>query len=233
MKRRLNPVLMAALIGAAVGAILTGRLKLRGLRLPEGNQWYSGDDKLIAHWPFLLVSVLAWSLLSIYREAAAKKASAAKSSESQSSRGVHVFLVNAAMLLVLIPIRGWGRFEPALPAIMAAGLAIQALGILLAVWARVHLGRNWSGAISIKVEHQLVRSGPYRLLRHPIYTGLLTMYLGTALTTGEWHAALGVALAVFAYWRKIRLEEATMDTAFGAAYETYRRSTWALIPGMF
>ncbi len=230
MKRRLNPVLMAALIGAAAGAIVARRLKLRGLRLPGGNQWYSGDDKLIAHWPFLLVTVLAWSLFSIYWEVAAKSASAAKSSESQSSRGVHVFLVNVAMLLVLIPIRGWGRFEPALAGIIGAGLAIQALGILLAIWARVHLGRNWSGAISIKVEHQLVRSGPYRLLRHPIYTGLLMMYLGAALTTGEWHAALGVALAVFAYWRKIRLEEATMDAAFGTDYEIYRR---ALIPGMF
>ena len=233
MQRPLNPVLKAALIGAAIGAILAARVKLKGLRLSDGDHWYSGDDKLIAHWPFLLVTVLAWSLFSIYWEAAAKSASAAKSSESQTSRGVHVFLVNAAMLLVLIPIRGWGRFEPALAGIMGTGLAIQALGILLAVWARVHLGRNWSGAISIKVEHQLVRSGPYKLLRHPIYTGLLTMYLGTALTTGEWHAALGFTLALFAYWRKIRLEEATMDAAFGADYETYRRSTWALIPGMF
>src|SRR5258708_4895585 len=177
MKRRLSPVLMAALIGAAAGAIVAGRLKLRGLHLPQGDRWYSGDDKLIAHWPFLLVTVLAWSLFSIYWEAAAKSASAAKSSESQRSRGVHVFLVNIAMFLVLIPIRGSGRFEPALAGIMGTGLAIQALGILLAVWARVHLGRNWSGAISIKVEHQLVRSGPYKLLRHPIYTGLLTMYL--------------------------------------------------------
>jgi protein-S-isoprenylcysteine O-methyltransferase Ste14 len=116
---------------------------------------------------------------------------------------------------------------------MTAGLIVQAAGTYLAVWARRHLGRNWSGAIAIKVEHQLIRSGPYRLLRHPIYTGLLAMYIGPAIVTGEWLAVVGVAFAVLAYWRKIRLEEAALDTAFGADYDAYRRATWALVPGLF
>ena len=136
-------------------------------------------------------------------------------------------------MLIFIPIRGLGRYVPAYALVMAAGLAVQAVGTLLAVWARIHLGRNWSGAIAIKVEHRLIRSGPYGLLRHPIYTGLLAMYIGLALVTGEWLALIGVAMAALAYWRKIRLEEAALDAAFGADYDSYRRTTWALMPGLY
>ena len=100
-------------------------------------------------------------------------------------------------------------------------------------WARRHLGQNWSGEITIKVDHQLIHSGPYGLLRHPIYTGLLAMYAGTALVTGEWLAIIGLAMSVFAYWRKIRLEEANLKAAFGADYDVYRRETWALVPGLY
>jgi protein-S-isoprenylcysteine O-methyltransferase Ste14 len=141
--------------------------------------------------------------------------------------------VNLALLFVLAPIRGLGRCLPASSTLMTAGLAIEALGISLAVWARRHLGRNRSGAIAIKVEHELIRSGPYQKLRHPIYTGILAMYIGPALVTGEWLAAIGVGVAAVAYWRKIRLEEAALEAAFGAEYEEYRRGTWALVPGMF
>jgi len=79
----------------------------------------------------------------------------------------------------------------------------------------------------------LIRSGPYRRLRHPIYAGLLAMYAGPALATGEWLALIGVAIAGLAYWRKIRLEEANLETAFGGDYEVYRRETWVLVPGVF
>ena len=138
-----------------------------------------------------------------------------------------------ALLLEFIPIRGLGRFLPLSSPIMAAGLTVEAMGLFLAIWARRHLGRNWSGEITIKVDHELIRSGPYRRLRHPIYTGLMAMYAGTAVVTGGWLAIVGLAMAAFAYWRKIRLEEANLDVAFGADYDAYRRETWALVPGLF
>jgi len=191
------------------------------------------DRALLSHKPILLACMALWALFSIYWERAAKTVSAAKRSESHVSRGLHVFLVNAALLLEIVPIRGLSRFLPASSIIMAAGLAVEALGLILAVWARRHLGRNWSGEITIKVEHQLIRSGPYRLVRHPIYTGLLTMYAGVALVTGEWLALIGLAMCAFAYWRKIRLEEANLGVAFGTDYDAYRRTTWALVPGLF
>jgi protein-S-isoprenylcysteine O-methyltransferase Ste14 len=79
----------------------------------------------------------------------------------------------------------------------------------------------------------LIRSGPYRLVRHPIYTGLLTMYVGTAVVSGTWLAILGVAMAIFAYIRKLRLEEAKLSIEFGAEYDAYRHASWALVPGVF
>jgi len=228
-RRKIFVILGASLCGAAGGALAT-KLHFHFLASVPA---LSLDNAFQGRWGFLVACVAGWSLFSLYWDAAAKSAAPAKSTESRPSRVFHVFLVNVALLLEFVPVRGFGRFLPAYSFIMAAGVMVQAIGTFLAVWARRHLGRNWSGAIAIKVEHQLIRSGPYRLLRHPIYTGLLAMYIGPAIVTGEWHALIGVAMAAFAYWRKIRLEEATLEVAFGPDYEAYRRGTWALVPGLF
>jgi protein-S-isoprenylcysteine O-methyltransferase Ste14 len=183
------------------------------------------DPAVAAHRGYWLASVGRWAAFSLYWEKAAKSAAAAKSAETKGSRAVHVIAVNAALLLVVLPLRFPGRLVPASAAMMAAGLAVEAAGLLLAVWARRHLGRNWSGEISIKVDHELVRTGPYRMLRHPIYVGILLMYAGAALVTGGWLGAMGVALALAAYARKVRLEEANLRAAFGSAWDDYRQST--------
>jgi len=184
-------------------------------------------------WP-ILVSITAWCLLSLYWDAAAKNAAPEAESESSGSRRVHLLLVTAAQILLFVPIPGLRhRLLPESILFTAGGLALQAMGILFAVWARRCLGRNWSGRISIKVEHQLVRTGPYRVLRHPIYTGFLGLYAGVALVSGEVHALMGLALALAAYLRKVRLEEANLMRAFGDAYRAYRKATWALLPWVF
>jgi protein-S-isoprenylcysteine O-methyltransferase Ste14 len=204
-----------------------------GSRFPR--QWITGylGKPSLRDWP-LWASVAAWALYSIYWEAAAKNAAPIASSESRGSRRLHVFLVNAALLLIFAPVPGLRqRYLPTSPLVIAGGLAIQAAGLILAVWARQHLGRNWSGEIAIKVDHKLVRSGPYRVVRHPIYTALLGMYAGSAVVFGELHALLGLAMAVFAYGRKVRLEEANLMESFGADYRDYRGATWALLPGLF
>jgi protein-S-isoprenylcysteine O-methyltransferase Ste14 len=230
--------LCGAVIGAIIGALLRTRPgvstlpKLQAL-IERTTPWAALDSIVLAHWPFFAASVVGWGLFSGYWEAAAKSAAPARNSESRVSRALHVFLVNLALLFEFMPVRGLGRYLPASSLIMAVGLTVQAIGTFLAVWARRHLGRNWSGAIAIKIEHQLIRSGPYRLLRHPIYTGLLAMHIGPAIVTGEWHALIGVAMAAFAYWRKIRLEEAALRVAFGADYDAYRRATWDLLPRLF
>ena len=184
-------------------------------------------------WP-ILASFFVWALFSIYWEAAAKNAAPAVDSESRGSRRLHLFITSAAQLLIFFPVFGLRqRYLPASLLVTATGLALQSMCLLLAVWAHQCLGRNWSGKIAIKVDHVLVRKGPYQLLRHPIYTALLGMYAGTAIVWGELHSLIGLGLVLFAYLRKIHIEEANLLAAFGPAYRNYRRQTWALFPGIF
>jgi protein-S-isoprenylcysteine O-methyltransferase Ste14 len=230
--QRKNTILLSAVVGALIGALVgTFAVRFSG-HSPAGMPAFAKDPALLAHWRYLF-AIIPWLLFSAYWELAGKNAAAAKSAESRASRGVHVFLANAALILEVVPIRGLGRFLPASYFWLSAGVVVELAGLWIAIWARRALGRNWSGEISIKEGHELIQSGPYRRLRHPIYTGLLIMYVGTALVTGEWLAVVGVAIAGFAYWRKISLEEANLNVAFGADYDAYRRTTWALVPGLF
>jgi protein-S-isoprenylcysteine O-methyltransferase Ste14 len=121
------------------------------------------------------------------------------------------------------------RVVPAgpLPAIFG-GLCVLG-GLALAVWARVCLGRNWSGTVTVKQNHALVRTGPYSLIRHPIYTGLLLALIGTAIAIGEWRGVLGVVFALAGFLWKIRVEERRMRQTF-PEYEHYRKQTAALLP---
>jgi protein-S-isoprenylcysteine O-methyltransferase Ste14 len=181
----------------------------------------------------MLLSAALWVAFVVYWSAAARNAAPAKSTESPESRRLHEILLNGAILLLFIPVPGLrGRFLPLLPLIVVAGLALQTGAILLAVWARRHLGRNWSGAITETVDQQLVRSGPYRLVRHPIYSAMLGMTVGTTLVSGELHALLALVVMAVAYARKIPLEEQHLRSVFGASYDEYRRGTWALVPGL-
>jgi len=185
------------------------------------------------YWP-MWVSAAGWVAFSNYWARAARDSAEAKERESTKSRRVHEVLMNGGLLLLFIPVPGLrASFLPPSLIWVFAGLAVQAGCFALAVWARRHLGRNWSGRIEIKVGHALIQSGPYRHLRHPIYTGNIGMYIGTCLVSGQFHALVGVVMVMIAYWRKIRMEEAKLREAFGADYEKYRRSSWALIPGMF
>lgn len=185
------------------------------------------------NWPMWLAAA-GWIGFSIYWSVAARQSAEAKSAESAQSRRTHLILTNLGELLLFLPVPGLqGLFRPAAMWWIVAGLLMLFLSIALAVWARRHLGKNWSGRIDIKKEHELVRSGPYRLLRHPIYTAVFGMCVGTALVNGKLHALLGIAIVVIAYWRKVRMEEANMRDAFGAQYDEYRSATLGAIPGLF
>jgi protein-S-isoprenylcysteine O-methyltransferase Ste14 len=113
---------------------------------------------------------------------------------------------------------------------LAAGIALVALGLGFSLLARVWLGRNWSGTVTVKREHELIRSGPYALVRHPIYTGMITALVGTSLAIGNGRAALGVAVLLCGLLYKMRIEERFMAETFGEAYARYRREVPALIP---
>ena len=122
------------------------------------------------------------------------------------------------------------RYLPQSTAMAISGILITAAGLAFAIWARVHLGRNWSSAVTIKAQHELIRSGPYRFVRHPIYTGMILGILGTALANGKVRGLMGVLLVWFGFLVKSRMEEQFMDRTFGDEYAGYRRTTGALFP---
>jgi protein-S-isoprenylcysteine O-methyltransferase Ste14 len=110
-----------------------------------------------------------------------------------------------------------------------AGAALSVLGVAFAIWARVHLGRNWSPRPAAKEQHELVTTGPYAYVRHPIYTGLLLMALGTALTGSIW--GIGVFMvAILIFVSRIGREEKIMLELFPDAYPRYQARTKRLIP---
>jgi protein-S-isoprenylcysteine O-methyltransferase Ste14 len=112
----------------------------------------------------------------------------------------------------------------------ATGVGITAAAVALAIWARWHLGGNWSGAVTLKEGHELISSGPYRFIRHPIYTGILGAMAGTALALGELRGFIALALSVSAFYYKARKEERYLKTEFGDKYRDYAKRTGRLFP---
>ena len=110
------------------------------------------------------------------------------------------------------------------------GVALTALGLAYAGWARLHLGRLWSATVTLKADHALIRSGPYGVTRHPIYTGLLCALLGTMVTRDTLGALIGLGFFTMGFVLKIRQEEQLLTKHFGEAYAAYRAEVPALIP---
>ena len=123
-----------------------------------------------------------------------------------------------------------GRFLPDCPEIGWVGIALTTLGVAVAIWARYCLGQYWSARVTLKEGHQIIRSGPYRFMRHPIYTGMLLATMGTAMVVGQWRGALAVTLLLVVHSLKARREERLLISEFGEEYATYRRSTGFLFP---
>lgn len=188
--------------------------------------------------PSMIASIVLLCIFSIYWSIAAKHSKPAASSESKASRGLHVFLINAGVLLLILAVPGLThRFlpisQPASRIIVAVGLAIQSAGLLLAIWSRRTLGSNWSGEVRIATGHQLVRTGPYKSIRHPIYTAILSMYLGIMLVSGEVHALIAWLMILIAYIRKMRMEESALTSAFGEEFTNWQRTSWRLLPPIY
>lgn len=153
--------------------------------------------------------------------------------------GVATFLLNRVFvvigaLLLAVPRQPlhWldERFVPSGSAEYFLGLVMVAAGLGFAVWARVYLGRNWSATVTVKQDHELIRRGPYGLVRHPIYTGLLLALLGTAVGIGEWRGLVAFAFLTIGFLVKIKAEERFMNETFGERYARYRAEVPALIP---
>ncbi len=147
-------------------------------------------------------------------------------------------LVYVVPTLLLAPIFFWNALAMGLsvrmtdhPLVMYwVGTAILAAGLLFSVWARRVLGRNWSGTVTVKHNHELVETGPYRYVRHPIYSGMLVAFTGSAISWNHWLGVYAVVVFFLAFWLKLLREEQFMRETFGERYAAYCARTKRLVP---
>ena len=122
------------------------------------------------------------------------------------------------------------RVIPNVDAIAWIGVVLCVGGLLFCIWARFTLGRNWSGVVTFKGGHELITRGPYAIVRHPIYTGLLMMIIGTVIAYGHVAGVVALPFVFWGLWIKLRYEEKLMLQKFPAEYEAYSRRVKRLIP---
>jgi len=156
----------------------------------------------------------------------------AKAGRSRWTRfaGVRVAIILVALLLIrLRVVHSPGAAATGNPWLLGIGLAVFVLGLALAVWARVYLGRNWGMPMSQKADPELVTTGPYGRIRHPIYSGIILGVVGTAIAVSPyWLIAAAIIGAYFLFSAVV--EERTMTKLFPATYPPYKRATKMLIP---
>jgi protein-S-isoprenylcysteine O-methyltransferase Ste14 len=178
---------------------------------------------------------LLWLGWAAYWIVAARHTAANRRTESwQTGFSYRVPLLFGLILLVFSrpsgTLAGYLLWPPSVLT-LATGIACIVVGLGMAVWARHHLGKYWSGRVTLKVDHRVIQSGPYGWVRHPIYSGLLLALLGTVITVGTIQSCVAFAIIFVAVRRKLMFEERWMSAHFGEEYDLYRRRVKALIPG--
>ena len=175
----------------------------------------------------------SWIIFLVYWIVTAAKLKAV--AERQNWRASLVYKVPTLLGGVLLWYDGWSgslraELTPHNDLTYALGSVVCVAGLLVAIWARRTLAGNWSSNITFKQGHELVRTGPYRFARHPIYTGLLMMALGTAIAAGRVHYWLGLVFFFIGFWIKLKGEEELMLRHFPDQYPAYRKEVRAIIP---
>lgn len=175
-----------------------------------------------------------WIVFLVYWQIKAANTKTTQRLEPAASRILRLLIFAIAMVLLLttrIPLP-WLYLElwPVGLWPFWLGAAVTIAGLLFAVWARVYLGRNWSRSVTIKKDHDLITTGPYARIRHPIYTGILIGLAGTAIALSQVRGIIVLALFFIAFWIKLRMEEEWMRSQFGEKYAAYVDRTAALVP---
>jgi len=174
---------------------------------------------------------LAWVA---YWIAAARQTAANRRTESLlTGASYRIPLLIGIILIVFsnVSLPGIGfSLWPLNPFTLGIALILTIAGLIFAVWARIHLGKYWSGRITLKVDHRVIQTGPYAWVRHPIYSGLILALLGTAISLGTVQAFLGFAFILVSFLRKLTLEENWLRSHIGTEYELYQRRVRTLIP---
>ena len=177
---------------------------------------------------------VSWSLFSLLWLAPGIFAKSARKRQTRGARFLQIAITAIAYWLISGQFHSWPllrlRLIPDAVWADVCGWALLAAGFAFAFWARACLGGNWSSDVTIKKDHTLILTGPYRFTRHPIYLGFLLAILGTAVIFGRLSGFLGLLLAAVAWKIKSLQEERFMLEEFGAAYRAYRSRVKGILP---
>jgi protein-S-isoprenylcysteine O-methyltransferase len=188
-------------------------------------------------YPYTLITGILWICFAIYWFAKARNTKKTVEKRSIFTRLIAVFAVYITAIVIYgqwFPIRSLTyRILPDEDAIGILGVAICAAGIGFAIWARVILGRNWSGTVTIKEDHELIQRGPYAIVRNPMYTGILFGFLGSAIVKGTPSAFLTEIILMLGLILKIGTEEDILTKHFGDTYLDYKKRVKRLIPFIY
>jgi len=158
------------------------------------------------------------------------------SEENRFKRFIYYWLPLLVAVLLLGPGEWFGdslireNFVPHTNLVGTIGLLFCFSGAFIACWSRYLLGKNWSLSVQKKEDHELIQSGPYKTVRHPIYTGLLLLFVGNTIIVGDYRGIIAVIIVFFAFWFKLLKEEKTLEETFGHQYLLYKEKTFYLIP---
>ncbi len=179
----------------------------------------------------LLVFAVTWAGLGLFWAAPAK---GPQSAEFKWYRPIRLLILAGVFALLFWNATAIGvlgkRFVPDLFALGILGFALALSGMVIASWSRIALGKYWSDKVILQTEHQLIRSGPYACMRHPLYSGVLLAVLGTALVLGEWRGLVSFAVLLLNYAIKAKREERILAERFGPDFELHFHSTGFLLP---
>jgi protein-S-isoprenylcysteine O-methyltransferase Ste14 len=175
-----------------------------------------------------------WILFALYWLVSALKRKKTKQRESIVHRMAYILPMIGVFYVLYNPRLhiGWlvTYFLPNTGQVQWAGVAVMVFGLGIACWARVHLGTNWSGVVTLKEGHELIRTGPYRNIRHPIYTGILIGFLGYAIVGGQVRGLVAMAVVWFSFFVKARHEEKFLAQEFGPKFEEHTQHTGMFLP---
>jgi protein-S-isoprenylcysteine O-methyltransferase Ste14 len=143
---------------------------------------------------------------------------------------VAVWIVSIGWVVLLFPRFNGPQLLPRIMFIRIIGSVLTIIGLAFALWARFHLGSNWDSLISLKLDHKLVRTGPYAIVRHPIYSGFMIALVGSFLNFGHFRSSIAAAMVILAWVYKAGLEETFMRDHFGVEYDQYCHDVKRLIP---
>jgi len=180
-----------------------------------------------------IVILACWVLLALYWNISARSIKPAAEGQNLAARLARIPVWLGFVLFIVAGVHPFGMVVIQRTAFSdSVALAICAVGLFVAIWSRKVLGVEWSRDVELKQGHKLVERGPYRFMRHPIYTGHLLMGLGTAIGSGLLVAFAGLALFVVGFWIKLNQEERLLARAFPDEYPAYKARVKALIPYM-